>query len=426
MKRVIGLTILLISTYVLEFLLLYEGNIVDEVGFYESPSEISVTNTTISKESIQHYYKVVKQLEEINFESLDETITLNEENFTRDYIKSIDSIVNEINVDLLFHNFNNFRESNNGVKGIYLNGYYMNQEAKINHIKEILTKTNVNTLVIDAKTDNGHLMFDSNSSQADLLKNERIKYDAQTLAELREIKDIYLIARIVVFQDPLFAKTYKEEAIFDSKNNKIYSQDGQYFLDPSSNLAKEYIINIAIESCRLGFNEIQFDYIRYPDSNYQYMVFKEKNDYETRVNTINSFLSEAKTRLHLEGCLVSADIFGYILTNTEDGGIGQNLETIIKSVDFISPMVYPSHYSNGSFGYQYPNNHPYEVVSAALSDGLERGVPEIQLRPFLQGFWHSITDVQETIKAAESKNLDWIIWNILSTYELDYFTKLES
>ena len=426
MKRVIGLTILLISTYVLEFLLLYEGNIVDEVGFYESPSEISVTNTTISKESIQHYYKVVKQLEEINFESLDETITLNEENFTRDYIKSIDSIVNEINVDLLFHNFNNFRESNNGVKGIYLNGYYMNQEAKINHIKEILTKTNVNTLVIDAKTDNGHLMFDSNSSQADLLKNERIKYDAQTLAELREIKDIYLIARIVVFQDPLFAKTYKEEAIFDSKNNKIYSQDGQYFLDPSSKLAKEYIINIAIESCRLGFNEIQFDYIRYPDSNYQYMVFKEKNDYETRVNTINSFLSEAKTRLHLEGCLVSADIFGYILTNTEDGGIGQNLETIIKSVDFISPMVYPSHYSKGSFGYQYPNNHPYEVVSAALSDGLERGVPEIQLRPFLQGFWHSITDVQETIKAAESKNLDWIIWNILSTYELDYFTKLES
>ena len=426
MKRVIGLTILLIITYVLEFLLLYEGNIVDEVGFYESPSEISVTNTTISKESIQHYYKVVKQLEEIDFEPLDKTITLYTKYFLRDYIKSIDSIVDEINVALLFHNFNNFRESNNGVKGIYLNGYYMNQETKINHIKEILTKTNVNTLVIDAKTDNGHIMFDSNSPQADLLKNERIKYDAQTLAELREVKDIHLIARIVVFQDPLFAVTFKEEAIFDSKNNKIYSQNGQYFLDPSSELAKEYIINLAIESCKLGFNEIQFDYIRYPDSNYQYMVFQEKNDYETRVNNINSFLGEAKTKLHIEGCLVSADIFGYILTNTEDGGIGQNLETIIKNVDFISPMVYPSHYSKGSFGYEYPNNHPYEVVSAALADGLERGVPEIQLRPFLQGFWHSITDVQENIKAAESKNLDWIIWNILSTYELDYFTKLES
>ncbi len=426
MKRVIVLTILLISTYVFEFLLLYEGNIVDEVGFYESPNQNSVTNTTINKKGIKHYYKVVKQLEETNFESLDKTIKLNEENFTRDYTDSIDSIVNEIKVDILFHNFNNFRESNNGVKGIYLNGYYMNQETKIDHIKEILTKTNVNTLVIDAKTDNGHIMFDSKSSESDLLKNKRIKYDAQTLAELREIKDIYLIARIVVFQDPLFAKTFVDEAIFDSKNNKIYSQDGQYFLDPSSKKAKEYVIDLSVEACKLGFNEIQFDYIRYPDSNYQYMVFKEKNDYENRVRNINSFLGEAKAKLHLEGCLVSADIFGFILTNTKDGGIGQNLETIIKNVDFISPMVYPSHYSKGSFGYQYPNNHPYEVVSAALSDGLKRGVPEMQLRPFLQGFWHSITDVKENIEAAEDKNLDWIIWNILSIYELDYFTKLES
>ena len=86
-----------------------------------------------------------------------------------------------------------------------------------------------------------------------------------------------------------------------------------------------------------------------------------------------------------------------------------------------------SHFFSFSlFGYLYPNSHPYEVVSAALNDGLERGVPEIQLRPFLQGFWHSIADVKENIEAAEDKNLDWLIWNILSTYELDYFTKLES
>ena len=426
MKRVIGLTILLISTYVLEFLFLYPGNIVDEVAFYQPSSEISVTNTTIYRDDLEHYYKIQKKLNAQSFKSLNETFRINNESFIEEYSKSIDSTISEVKIDLLFHNFNKFRESNNGVKGVYVNGYYMNKEPKINHIKELLTKTNVNTLVIDAKTDNGHIMFDSESPQVDLLKNERIKYDAQTLAELREIKDIHLIARIVVFQDPLFAKTFKEEAIFDSKNNKIYSQDGQYFLDPSSDLTRDYTINLAIESCKLGFDEIQFDYIRYPDSNYPYMVFKESSDYTNRVNNINSFLREAKEKLHNEGCLVSADIFGFILTNTEDGGIGQNLETIIENVDFISPMVYPSHYSKGSFGYLYPNNHPYEVVSAALSDGLERGVPEIQLRPFLQGFWHSIADVKENIEAAENKNVDWIIWNILSTYELDYFTKLES
>ena len=426
MKRVFGLTVLLISTYVFELLFLYPGNIVDEISYYKPTSQISVTNTTIYNEDIDHYYKVLKQLKEADFESLDKSITRNDGNLIEDYSKSIEVLISEININLLFHNFTKFKESNNGLKGIYVNGYYMNKETKMNNIKEILTKTNVNTLVIDAKTDNGHVLFDSQSSETDILKNERIKYDGESLEELRKIKDLYLIARIVVFQDPLFAKTFKEEAIFDSKNNRIYSQNEQYFLDPSSQRARDYTLSLAVEACQLGFNEIQFDYIRYPDSNYQYMVFKEKNNYLNRTNNINSFLAEAKDRLHKEGCLVSADIFGFILTNTEDGGIGQNLETIIESVDFISPMVYPSHYSNGSFGYQYPNSHPYEVVSAALNDGLERGVPEIQLRPFLQGFWHSIADVKENIEAAEDKNLDWLIWNILSTYELDYFTKLES
>jgi len=339
---------------------------------------------------------------------------------------SIDVVVAEINLNLMFYNFEEFRKSNNGLKGIYINGYHMNNEEKIIQIKEILETTNVNTLVIDAKTDNGHVLFESESLEANILNNERIKYNAATLNEFREIKDLYLIARIVVFQDPIFAKKFKEEAVFDSKLNKIYSQNGQYFLDPASQVVKKYITELSIEACRLGFNEIQFDYIRYPDSNYQFMVFSEENNYENRIKNINTFLTEAKDALHSEGCLVSADIFGYVLTNTLDGGIGQNLETIINSVDFISPMVYPSHYSDGTYGYTNPNNHPYEVVSRALEDGLKRGVSEKQLRPYLQGFWHSIDDVRENIKAAEDKQLDWLIWNNLTKYELEYFTKLQS
>jgi hypothetical protein len=89
-------------------------------------------------------------------------------------------------------------------------------------------------------------------------------------------------------------------------------------------------------------------------------------------------------------------------------------------------MVYPSHYSRGSFGYNYPNNHPYEVVTASLSQGLRRGVDEKKLRPFLQGFWHSSKDVALNIKAAEDKGLDWIIWNNSSVYQEDFFTKIES
>ena len=262
--------------------------------------------------------------------------------------------------------------------------------------------------------------------EIELLKNERIKFSAEDLTELRSVKDIYLIARIVVYQDPLFAKIFPDEAVYDSRLDKPYSQDGQYFLDPSSIKVQNYIKNIALQACELGFDEIQYDYIRYPDSNSKFMIFDHENTTENRVKNINSFLKDSKDILHAEKCLLSADTFGFILTNNKDGGIGQNLESIVNNVDFISPMVYPSHYSKGSFGYQYPNNFPYEVVSAALNDGIKRGIEKEKIRPFLQGFWHDAKDVQLNIKAAEDKNLDWIIWNNSSQYELEYFTKIES
>ena len=426
MKRVFILIVLLISTYVFEIVFLYPGNITDEAYYYRDTTQVSVTNTTIYKDDLQHYYKSIKTLEKTNFDNLNKKISNNQNIPIQNFNSSIENIINEMTINLTLHNFERFRLKNDGIKGIYVNGYDMNNEIKINKIKNILVDTNVNTLVIDVKTDNGHILFDSETSEVAELNNERIKYDAETLNELKNLKELYLIGRVVVFQDPLFAKSFSEEAIFDSKKNTIYSQNNQYFLDPSSKKVREYIISIAIEACKLGFNEIQFDYIRYPDSNYKHMVFKESSDYENRVKTINTFLSKATELLHNEGCLVSADIFGYVLTNKLDGGIGQNLESIIKNVDFISPMVYPSHYSNNSFGYANPNNHPYEIVSAALSDGLERGVSERQLRPFLQGFWHTIKDVQDNIKAAENKKLDWLIWNNSSVYELDYFSKLES
>ncbi len=426
MKRVLFLTVLLISTYVFEIIFLYGGNIADEAYYYVENSETSVTNTTIYQKDLKHYYKSMKILQQTNFDNLNATMLNNKKLPIEEFNSSIEDITNEITINLTFHNFQKFRENNNGIKGIYINGYDMNNDEKINKIKNILVKTNVNTLVIDVKTDNGHILFNSKSPEVSNLKNERIKYDAQSLEDLRSIKDLYLIGRVVVFQDPLFANKFIDEAVFDSKRNNIYSQNNQYFLDPSSKIARRYVINIAVEACKLGFDEIQFDYIRYPDSNYKYMVFKEKNDYENRVNNINTFLGEAREALHREGCLLSADIFGYVLTDKLDGGIGQNLETIIKYVDFISPMIYPSHYSDGSFGYTNPNNHPYEIVSAALDDGIKRGVDKSQLRPYLQGFWHTINDVKENIEAAENKSLDWLIWNNSSMYELDYFTKLES
>jgi hypothetical protein len=320
--------------------------------------------------------------------------------------------------------FNKFKKEHDEIRGVYFNGYLFNNLNKRESIEEILMSTNVNTLVIDVKTDNGHILFDTDVEEVSYLNNERVKFSKNEIQDLREIKDLYLIARLVVFQDPLFAKFFPDEAVFDSRLNKPYSQNGQFFLDPSSEKVQNYIVNIAVEACRLGFDEIQYDYIRYPDSNNKFMRFDTKNDFENRVNNINSFLSKSRKMLHNEGCLLSADTFGYILTNKQDGGIGQNLESIVENVDFISPMVYPSHYTNGSFGYQNPNKHPYEVITAALTDALDRGIDKDKIRPFLQGFWHSNEDIRNNIKAASDLKMDWLIWNILSVYELDSFSKL--
>ena len=379
----------------------------------KNPSEINFTNEQVT-------------LLKIKLDELRETDIKFENNLMDNYKSSIIQVNKEINKNLAIYEYGEFVNKFNGVKGIYLNSYDFLNSEKMSSIKTIIDETVVNTLVIDVKTDHGHLMYDSNVQESYEINNERIKFSKESLKDLKTNHNIYLIGRVVAFQDPLFAKTYEESSVFDSKTNSIFSQNGQYFLDPSDQKSRNYVLNVAIEACRLGFDEIQFDYIRYPDTVHSNLVYKEESTFNNRTRNINSFLDDATKTLHGEGCLVSADIFGYVLQTKSDNGIGQHLESIVKSVDFISPMVYPSHYSNGSFGYQYPNKYPYEVISAALNDGLSRGIEIKQLRPYLQGFWHTTEDVRLNIKAAEDMGLDWIIWNNSSMYDANYFTKIES
>ena len=388
-----------------------------------------VTNTTT-------YYKpdiaieISKTTNSFDTNKIDVDVANREQMFSSKLISDLNEELIVLNKEITFlikkQKFSQFLKKHGGVRGIYLNGYHMTNSSKLEIINNVLNNTNVNSLVIDVKTDNGHILFNSENELTLEMSNVRSKYDSESLNTLKDKMDLYLIGRVVVFQDPLFTKNYPDEAIFDSYKRTIYSQDDQYFIDPSSEKAKQYVIDIAKEACELGFDEIQFDYIRYPDSNYNYMVFKEENTYENRINNINSFLGKAKEEINSLGCFVSADVFGYILTNRFDGGIGQNLETIIEHVDFLSPMIYPSHYSKGSFGYQNPNRNPYGVITSALDDALERGIKKIKLRPYLQGFWHSDIEVRENIRAAEDKNVDWIIWNNSSSYKLGYFSKLDS
>jgi len=320
----------------------------------------------------------------------------------------------------LFWQHDRYIDRDGQIRGIYINGYLYKDISFRDNLHDLINATKINAVVLDVKSDNGHVLFESTVEEVLEINAIRKKYDTEDLDYYKK-NNIYLIGRIVAFQDPLYAKSFKESAVWDTRTDKPYRQGKQYFLDPSDIKARQYILNIAVDACHLGFNEIQFDYIRYPDSNYKYMRFDLESTLENRSQVIGSFLLEAQRLLHLEGCLVSADVFGYILTSKLDGGIGQNFETILASVDFVSPMIYPSHYSKGSFGFAFPNSHPYEIVSASLEDGLDRIENRYPLRPYLQGFWHTTEEIQEGIRAAEDKNLSWIMWNSLSNYSEEFF-----
>ena len=426
MKKILFNIFLVTAIMLFLLIFLYPQKLSEEMENEEvAISQLKTTETTIYVLSQKDHIKTIKHvMENYDMSVLSSNLNAYSEILLSDIEVQLQEIALKNATIYASMKINKFKKENDQIRGIYLNGYLFNNPSKRESVEKILTNTDVNTLVIDVKTDNGHILFDTEIDEVIYLNNERVKFTKNDLQEIREIKDIYLVGRLVVFQDPLFAKVFPDEAVFDSRLNEPYSQNGQFFLDPSSKKVQDYIINIAIESCRLGFDEIQYDYIRYPDSSSKFMQFDTKNDFENRVDNINSFLSKSRQLLHNEGCLLSADTFGYILTNKQDGGIGQNLETIVENVDFISPMVYPSHYTNGSFGYQNPNEHPYEVITAALTDALDRGVDKDKIRPFLQGFWHSNEDIRSNIKAASDLEMDWLIWNILSVYELDSFTKL--
>ena len=187
-------------------------------------SEISnnqtVTNTTIYKRDVA--VEISKTINSIDTNKIDADIANKEQQFSSKLISDLNEELVVLNQEITFliqqQKFSQFREKHGGVRGVYLNGYHMTNNSKLEIINNILDNTNVNSLVIDVKTDNGHILFDSVNELAVEMSNVRSKYNSETLNTLKDKNDLYLIGRVVVFQDPLFAKNYPNEAVFDSYN----------------------------------------------------------------------------------------------------------------------------------------------------------------------------------------------------------------
>ena len=311
------------------------------------------------------------------------------------------------------------------VKALYLTAYSAGSSSKVNEVVELIGKTELNSVVIDIKDYSGYILYNSNLSLVNELGVEKVLIkDLPSLLQKLKDKNIYTIARISTFQDPILAEKKSEWALKAKTGGLWRDHKGLAWVDANNKQVWQYIVDVAKEAARLGFDEINFDYIRFPtDGNLGNIVYTngDKKRYEV-MSEFYKFLSEKMAR---EPVYISADLFGLTTERTgeNDMNIGQRIMDAVKYFDYVCPMVYPSHYPAGYMNFQNPADHPYEVVYNAMKSGVDRIQGEkAKLRTWIQYFhMGAIYDgekVRAQIKASDEAGADgWLLWNARNVYD---------
>lgn len=328
------------------------------------------------------------------------------------------------------------------VKGIYVTGPKAGNETYMKELIELVDTTELNAMVIDIKNDNGEITYnmDLNIVQEIDAPINYIKNMEELIAELKE-KDIYLIARIVAFKDPILAKGKPELSIKNKDGSIFKDKDGLSWVNPYKKEVWDYLIGVAEEAVKLGFDEIQFDYIRFStDSGMKKVDFGEEANDNTKIDAITEFTKYASERLKPQGVYVSADVYGAIIDSKVDANIvGQDYIQMSKYLDYICPMIYPSHYADGAYGIKYPDLEPYNLILQVLKKSEEQLKPikddnqKVIVRPWLQDFtavWltnhksYGPSEIRAQLQAVYDAGYEeWILWNGKNNYTKDGLLK---
>lgn len=293
------------------------------------------------------------------------------------------------------------------VRGLRVSPEAAGDDASFQRLLQLARDTAVNTLVFDTKREGGSVLYDTAIEQAREIGAVEPLYEPRRRIEEAHAEGLYTITRVVAFDDGHRAAAFPEERLIGG------------WLSPTSAGAREYVLALAEEACEIGFDEVQFDYIRYPSGATATRTGQLDLPQADRVRAIASFLGEARSVLNPMGCAVSGDVFGIVMSMNDDQGLGQRPEELSAQLDAISPMVYPSHYSNGWLGFDDPNDHPYDVTADAIRDAMPRLAEGSILRPWLQAFWWTNPQIRSSIQAAEDHDVGWILWNVLSNFDAE-------
>jgi hypothetical protein len=315
------------------------------------------------------------------------------------------------------------------VRGLFLNGWVFGS-ARFDSLVRLADTTEINAFVIDVKDASGYLTYRSGVPTAIEIGANAMARAPDVTRRLRILHErgIYPIARIVVARDPLLARRKPEWAVHDRRGGLWHDGLGEPWVDASHDSVWIYAAELATEAVVLGFAELQFDYVRFPDEPAHRManaVFISRRPGESQRSIVSRQVAMLRERLKPLGVPFTLDVFGLTTSAEGDMGIGQYWEDLVRHADVLLPMVYPSHYRRGAFGLAHPNSEPYAVVRQALADGLRRSadVPNAaRIRPYLQAFTlgrprYTALEVRAQIEAAQDLGLtDWILWNARGVY----------
>ncbi len=313
-------------------------------------------------------------------------------------------------------------------RALYLSFWAVGTPSIRERVLHLASTTSVNAVVIDVKGDTGNLCFRTGVPLAAEIGAQKITTvpDMPALLERLHKQGIYTIARIVTFKDNLLGTARPALALH--QNGKAFKdREGLTWCDPFLADVHTYNIDLAIAAAKAGFDEIQFDYVRFPDA--KGVEFSQASTEVSRPRAILAFLSEAREKLIPYNVFLAADVFGYICWNKGDTGIGQSIEELAGPLDYISPMLYPSGFMYGIPNYRDPIRHPYEIVRLSLDRARERTkLDPVRFRPWLQAFADYAFDkrqfgeeeIQAQIKGAESFGADgWLLWNARNLYSAE-------
>lgn len=323
------------------------------------------------------------------------------------------------------------------VKGLYISTWALKSDKRMSQMIKLVEQTELNTMLIDVKDDNGRLTYRSNEPMIHQIGADRrpaVKDMDQLLKRLGK-KNIYPIARLVTFKDPYLSAKRSQWAIKTKDGSVWRDKNGVSWVDPHSKKVWDYNLAIAKEAASLGFKEIQFDYVRFPENTTKYHNEVRFSDARSKQRVITDFLTYAKNQLKAYPVEISADVFGLTTSVHDDMGIGQNWNKIAPIVDSISPMMYPSHYAKGSYGLKNPDASPYETILHGLKDAKTKnkllqvkGLKPARIRPWFQDFTASWVDghirygtkqVKLQIDAAKSLGVkEYLLWNSQNHYHV--------